>query len=72
MLDASFVDRDRLPELTSPGTIIGNLSSGLAKETSFPGKTPVILAGGDQQVAALGMESWRQDPWRLTPAPALS
>ncbi|ORC35447.1 hypothetical protein B4O97_09765 [Marispirochaeta aestuarii] len=55
MLDASFVDRDRLPELTSPGTIIGNLSSGLAKETSFPGKTPVILAGGDQQVAALGM-----------------
>ncbi|WP_319561003.1 FGGY-family carbohydrate kinase [Marispirochaeta sp.] len=55
MLEACSIEADQLPELVSPGTIIGTLSAALAQETGFPQDTKVILAGGDQQVAALGM-----------------
>jgi xylulokinase len=43
------------PELHTPGEIIGELSSEAAKDLGLKNNTPVVLGGGDQQCAALGM-----------------
>ncbi len=49
------VSQEKLPELVAPGTAIGNTSAELSARCGFPSGVPVILAGGDQQVAAVGM-----------------
>jgi len=54
-MDACAIKEEQLPQLVSPGSAVGALTVALAQETGFPLDTPVILAGGDQQVAALGM-----------------
>ncbi len=43
------------PELHTPGEIIGELSSEAAGELGLKSNIPVILGGGDQQCAALGL-----------------
>ncbi|MFX1408328.1 MAG: FGGY-family carbohydrate kinase [Promethearchaeota archaeon] len=43
------------PELHMPGEIIGELSSTAASMLGLKSNTPIILGGGDQQCAALGM-----------------
>ena len=43
------------PELHKPGEIIGELSSTAASTLELKPNTPIILGGGDQQCAALGM-----------------
>jgi len=43
------------PELHTPGEIVGELSSNAAKDLGLVKNTPIILGGGDQQCAALGM-----------------
>ncbi|MFX0058697.1 MAG: FGGY-family carbohydrate kinase [Candidatus Hodarchaeota archaeon] len=43
------------PELHMPGEIIGELSSTAASMLGLKPNTPIILGGGDQQCAALGM-----------------
>jgi len=43
------------PELHMPGEIIGELSSTAASMLGLKANTPIILGGGDQQCAALGM-----------------
>lgn len=55
MLTATGIDSDILPELVSPGSIVGYITHSMANKTSIPKDVPVIIAGGDQQVAALGM-----------------
>lgn len=49
------ISPDKLPQAVPPGTRISGTSSAFQKKTGFPADVPVILAGGDQQVAALGM-----------------
>jgi xylulokinase len=46
---------DLWPEVHTPGEIIGELSSDAAKEIGLKKNTPIILGGGDQQCAALGL-----------------
>ncbi|MHA1669816.1 MAG: FGGY-family carbohydrate kinase [Promethearchaeota archaeon] len=43
------------PEIHSPGEIIGELSSEASNDLGLKQNTPVILGGGDQQCAALGL-----------------
>ena len=43
------------PELRTPGEIIGELTSEAAGELGLKSNTPIVLGGGDQQCAALGM-----------------
>ena len=46
---------DLWPELRTPGDIIGKLSKSAAEELGLKINTPIILGGGDQQCAALGL-----------------
>jgi xylulokinase/glycerol kinase len=55
MLRISGIDRAKLPDLVPPGTSIGGLSAAAAEQTRLKVGTPVILAGGDQQCAALSL-----------------
>ncbi|MFC1820074.1 FGGY-family carbohydrate kinase [Thermodesulfobacteriota bacterium] len=55
MLEVCLIDASKLPELVPPGTIIGPLLSEISDATGLPGEVPIVLAGGDQQVAAIGM-----------------
>ena len=43
------------PKLNTPGEIIGELSSKAANELNLKRNIPIILGGGDQQCAALGV-----------------
>ncbi|TFG28809.1 MAG: hypothetical protein EU532_04485 [Promethearchaeota archaeon] len=43
------------PELRTPGEVIGELSSEAAKDLGLKNNVPIILGGGDQQCAALGL-----------------
>lgn len=55
MLEACSIERDSLPELVPPGSRVGSLQPDLAANTGLDPDVPVFLAGGDQQVAAVGM-----------------
>lgn len=54
LLELFEVDRDKLCELVSPGTVIGHVSEAYAARTGLKAGIPLITAGGDQQCAALG------------------
>jgi len=54
LLRAASLAPDQLPALAAPATIIGSLSSRAAARCGLLAGTPLILAGGDQQCAALG------------------
>jgi len=53
--DAYELPIELWPELHTPGEIIGELSSEAAGFLGLKQNTPIILGGGDQQCAALGM-----------------
>lgn len=55
MLEAAQIERSMLPEIVEPGTIVGTLCADAARRTGLSIDTPLVLAGGDQQVAAIGM-----------------
>lgn len=55
MFAASGIDRSKLSDLVPPGAIGGTLTPELAQVTGLPSGLPVILAGGDQQCAALAL-----------------
>lgn len=55
LLAIAQVKRERLPELVSPGSVIGGITEQAARLTGIPQGTPVILCGGDQQNAAVGL-----------------
>lgn len=46
---------DMWPDLYFPGEIIGDLSNDAAKELGLKKNIPIIMGGGDQQCAALGL-----------------
>ncbi len=46
---------DKLPAIKSSGTVIGEITMDIAKQTGLKPSTPVVAGGGDQQCAALGL-----------------
>lgn len=60
LLDLAGIDASRLPRLVKPGSIGGYLEERLAKITKLDSSIPVILAGGDQQNAALALGVFKQ------------
>ena len=55
ILRALDIDENRLPRLVAPGSICGYICRAFSTETGLKEGTPVVAAGGDQQVAAVGM-----------------
>lgn len=55
ILNALEISIDKLPPSVPPGSEVGRTTDTLESSCGFPAGVPVILAGGDQQVAALGM-----------------
>jgi len=55
ILEALGIEERMLPEVIQPGGIGGKVTAALSSRTGVPEGVPVVLAGGDQQVAALGM-----------------
>ena len=59
MLSVSHIDENMLCEMCAPGAIAGSLRKDFAKSTGFQPDVPVIMAGGDQQNAALALNILR-------------
>lgn len=55
LLEEGGIREERLPKLVSPGSIAGRLSKEAAEWTGIPAGIPVIVAGGDQQNAAIAL-----------------
>jgi xylulokinase len=55
LLEAFELPRQKLPELAPSGTRVGSLSAAAAEATGLAAGTPLVLAGGDLQVAGVGM-----------------
>lgn len=48
------IDRDRLPDLVSPGDVIGNISAAASKETGLSTSLKLIACGSDKGCETLG------------------
>jgi len=48
------ITRDMLPELVSPGSVIGKIAAGAAQETGIPLGTPLIAAAADKACEVIG------------------
>ncbi|MCC8189264.1 MAG: carbohydrate kinase [Planctomycetes bacterium] len=55
LLELAGIGPERLCELVPPGAIAGGLRPALADRTGLPAGLPVVIAGGDQQNAAMGL-----------------
>ena len=55
LLSSLNIDPGKLPEAVQPGSIAGAVNRGFSRDTGIKEGIPVLLAGGDQQVAALGL-----------------
>lgn len=55
MLEVSGIEEDMLCELLPPGSKAGNVIDNFAELAGVSNDTPVIMAGGDQQNAALSL-----------------
>ncbi|HEU4974352.1 MAG TPA: FGGY-family carbohydrate kinase [Baekduia sp.] len=55
ILSAAGLSPDVLPEALPPGTVAGSLRAEVARRVGLSTSPPVVLAGGDQQAAALGL-----------------
>jgi len=49
------VDFTKLPEAIPPGSIVGKIIPTVSEDLNLPQGLPVIVAGGDQQCAAIGL-----------------
>ena len=49
------LDVDRMPRAQPPGSIAGTLTGHAAARLGLPASVPVVMAGGDQQCAAVGL-----------------
>ena len=59
LLKYSGISKDLLPELVPPGSVAGTLTKEISEITGLPVGIPVIVAGGDQQCAALALNVLR-------------
>ncbi len=55
LLDTAGISKDKLCALTAPGTVAAKLCDTAARHTGLPSGMPIILCGGDQQNAAVGL-----------------
>lgn len=55
LLSIAEIGADRLPGLVAPGSAIGGITKQFARDTGISEGTPVILCGGDQQNAMVGL-----------------
>lgn len=49
------IDKDLLPKIVKPGSIAGKICKQITEKTGLDSSIEVILAGGDQQCAAVGL-----------------
>ena len=54
LLDWAGLDREKLPEIVSPGQVIGALSPSIAEELGIPAGIPIVSGGHDQNCTAVG------------------
>lgn len=55
LLKTAKLSRDKLCELVAPGSVAGKLSARAAERTGLVQGLPIVLCGGDQQNAAIGL-----------------
>jgi xylulokinase/glycerol kinase len=55
LIEGAGIDLTKLPEAIAPGSIVGNVTSAVSDDLNLPRGLPVIVAGGDQQCAAIGL-----------------
>lgn len=60
MLEISGITKDYLPELKKPGSVAGDLVDYYQKLLNIDKAVPVIMAGGDQQNAALALNVFKE------------
>ncbi|MCK5685987.1 hypothetical protein KAJ27_17780 [bacterium] len=48
------ITKDQLPEVVSPGSIVGTLNKETSEKTMIPCGTPLVTGGGDQQCSYFG------------------
>lgn len=49
------LDKEKLCDLVEPGSIVGNLDKLMSEKTGLSSTIKIIIAGGDQQCAAVGL-----------------
>ena len=59
LLNLFEIDRDKLCDLVQPGSVVGTLDKDLAEKTGLKTNIKIIIAGGDQQCAAIGLNVLR-------------
>lgn len=55
LIELFEIDKDKLCDLVEPGSEVGNITEQIAMRTGLDIHTKVIIAGGDQQCAAIGL-----------------
>lgn len=60
LIEQFGINKNLLCELVEPGSIAGGLSEDVADKVKLKEGVPVIIAGGDQQCAALGLNVLKQ------------
>lgn len=55
LLEIAGIHEDRLCQLVPPGSVGGHLLPEVAARTDLPAGLPVVISGGDQQCAAMGL-----------------
>ncbi len=59
LLAAFTIKKSLLPEIVTPGSIVGTLTNAIVEKTGLSKDIQVIIAGGDQQCAAVGLNVLR-------------
>lgn len=59
LLAAFQIKKSLLPDLVKPGTIVGKITDQIVEKTGLPAGIEVLVAGGDQQCAAVGLNVLR-------------
>jgi xylulokinase len=66
ILEYLGLEADALPDLVPPGRLLGHLTESAAKATGLLAGTPVVAAGGDGQVFAVGVNAPSREVLSLT------
>lgn len=56
LLDRVGLSRQQVPDLVQPGTVVGELTADVARQTGLRAGTPVVAGTGDGQCAGLGAD----------------
>lgn len=55
LIERARLERSLFPRVVEPGAVIGEITTSAARETGLRAGTPVIAAGGDVQLGAVGL-----------------